>query len=267
VRRVQANHYQWVGIVVGLAGFGLLAWDDLAQGPVFHADAVVNDWVGAHEAAWHLHTIGGIASWPGAVIVAGAAAAVCAVVWFAWGERRIAAWAVGGTLASGLIVTGLKDLFQRTRPPFVDEPLSNSFPSGHTMGATAAMGILLLMGTQVHLDRYRVHGERAKQAWATTLVTWIVLTLGVGAARVLAQAHWMSDVLASWFLGVALVGIMLRAAHIPRPAKAPPPAEVLVGPEKPHVEAAAKAQEKAQEKAETTSGTQPKPTEPVGRRR
>jgi hypothetical protein len=42
---------------------------------------------------------------------------------------------------------------------------------------------------------------------------------------------------------------------------------VLVGPEKPHVEAAAKAQEKAQEKAETTSGTQPKPTEPVGRRR
>jgi undecaprenyl-diphosphatase len=253
VRRLDVQGVQWIGLAIGLAGFALLAWDDLVHGPLFHADVFVNDWVSAHQAAWHLHDVGHWGSYPGDLVVASCAVAVCAVVWFLWGERMVALWAIGGSAASGLFVAGLKTLFARTRPPFEGVPLSNSFPSGHTMGATATLGILLLMGTQVHVDRYRVVGPRAQHIWRGTIITWGVLSLGVGAARVLAQAHWMTDVLASWFLGLAIVSIILRAARIPRRAKAPAPAEVIVGPEKPQVVAAEKAQvkdEKAQVKAD-----------------
>lgn len=231
VRRA-IDDWQWMGIAAGLLLFSALAIDDALHGPVYTADSAVNDWVNGRRAAgWPMHTLGEDASWPGASVVATPLVVVCVVVWWVWGERRIATFAAVGGAGAALLVTGLKLLFERNRPGLSAlAPHSYSFPSGHTMGATAVLGILLVMGTQVHVDRHKIPFERARRIWALALTSWVVLSLGVGMARVAAQDHWMSDVLASWCLGLAIVCAMLRAAGVPRrrtplPEAAPPPVE------------------------------------------
>lgn len=226
------DHWQWAGVVAGLLLFGLLAVDEVMRGPVFQADSVVNGWVTAGaEAGWPTRLVGELLSLPGDTYVAVPLVAICAIVWWILGERRVATWAVVGGAATGVLVKGLKLLFARERPTLSDlAPHSFSFPSGHTMAATAALGILIVMGTQVHVDRRKLQGERARRAWAVAITAWVGVSLGVGFARVLAQAHWMSDVLASWCLGAALVCAVLRGAGVPRrrttlPEPAPAPVE------------------------------------------
>ncbi|MCA1810434.1 MAG: phosphatase PAP2 family protein [Halobacteriales archaeon] len=222
----KVRRWQAVGMAAGLLGFLLLALDDLLRGPVYRLDVVVNAWVSAGVArGLPLHALGAWGSLPGASFATAAATALCAVLWWLWRERRLAAWAVLGSAATALAVTGLKLVFQRDRPPFPDAPHSYAFPSGHTLGATGTLGILLLLATQVHVDRQRLTGRAADWAWARGIAAWILASLLVGACRVLAQDHWMSDVLASLCLGVALVCCVVRVAGIPRPrAKPPPPA-------------------------------------------
>jgi undecaprenyl-diphosphatase len=223
----KVRRWQAIGVAGGLLGFLLLAADDVLQGPVYHLDSLVNGWVSAGVArGLPLHALGGWGSLPGASYATTAAVALCAVVWWRWRERRLAAWAVIGGATAGLAVTLLKLWFQRDRPPFPDAPHSFSFPSGHTLGATATLGILLLLATQVHVDRRRLAGRAADLAWARGIAAWILVSLLVGACRVLAQDHWMSDVLASFCLGLAMVCAVVRVAGIPRPrAKPPPPPE------------------------------------------
>ena len=226
------DHWQWAGVAAGLALFGLLAWDGSVQGPAYQMDSVVNDWVGDRAAdGWPVHRVGeGLSlyadTWIATPVVIG-----FGILWWVWGERRIATWAVVGGGCTALLVTLLKLAFERERPLFSDlAPHSYSFPSGHALVAAAALGILIVMGTQVHVDRQKMQGERARRAWRLALASWIGLSFLVGMARVLAQRHWMTDVLASWCLGLALVCIVLRAAGVPRrrtplPEPAPAPVE------------------------------------------
>lgn len=226
------DDWQWVGIVAGLLLFGGLAVDDALRGPVYHADSAVNDWVTARSSTgFPTHAVGEALSWPGSYYVATPVILGCVILWWIWGERRVATFAAMAGVAASLLVTGLKYVFERQRPAVTAlAPHSYSFPSGHTMGATAVLGVVLVMGTQVHVDRYKVPFERARGIWAWSLTAWVVLSLGVGLARVLAQDHWMSDVLASWCLGLALVCAVLRSAGVPRrrtplPEPAPQPVE------------------------------------------
>lgn len=228
------DHWQWAGVAAGLALFGILAWDSVTHGPAYQMDSVVNDWVGDRaEDGWPVHTVGeGLSlyadTWIATPIVIG-----FGILWWAWGERRVATWAVVGGGATALLVTLLKYTFERERPTFSAlAPHSYSFPSGHTLTAAAALGILIVMGTQVHVDRQKMHGEPARRAWTMALSSWIGLSFLVGVARVLAQRHWMTDVLASWCLGLALVCAVLRAAGVPRrriplPEPAPAPVEAV----------------------------------------
>lgn len=219
-------------MAAGLALFGALAWDGIAHGPVYQADSAVNDWVDdRRQDGWPARSVGEALSRPADTPVATALVLALAALWWLWGERRLATWAVVGGAGSALLLTLLKLAFERERPLLSDlAPHSYSFPSGHTLTAAAALGILLVMGTQVHLDRKKVQGARARRAWRIALATWILLSLLVGVGRVLAQRHWMSDVLASWCLGLALVCAVLRAADVPRrrlplPQRAPEPVE------------------------------------------
>lgn len=222
----KVRRWQLFGMIGGLLGFALLALDDVLKGPVYHLDSTINDWVSAGvNSGLPLHSVGDFGSLPGATLVLAPIVAVCAVTWWLWRERRIAYWAVVGGGGAGLLVAGLKYLFERSRPLGAVAP-EYSFPSGHTMGATATLGILLILGTQVHVDRKRITGLDAEKVWARGIKFWILTTFVVGASRVLSQNHWMSDVVASWCLGVAVVCAVVRMAGIPRPrAKPPPPPE------------------------------------------
>lgn len=78
-----------------------------------------------------------------------------------------------------------------------------AYPSGHTMGATLSWGLALVLGTRAvqrrqHLDPW------ALAAWGT------VAFLG-GISRLPVHAHWWTDVVASWLLGIALLALGILA--------------------------------------------------------
>lgn len=89
-------------------------------------------------------------------------------------------------------------------PPFETSP---SFPSGHTLNATVLVGITLyLMAITPSLRIGGSHGRAVR--WATAAaVAWAVL---MGLSRVYLGAHWLTDVMAGWLVGVGWVlGIVL----------------------------------------------------------
>jgi membrane-associated phospholipid phosphatase len=106
-------------------------------------------------------------------------------------------------LAAPLCEWTLKQVFMRPRP----ENLSFSFPSGHSTAAAAFFGaVIYLCGS---LPPRRRDLVRALAALMIVLV---------GLARVILRAHWPSDVVAGFALGLALATIAsLLAASEPAP--------------------------------------------------
>jgi len=101
-------------------------------------------------------------------------------------------------LAGGVgLSEGLKAVFGRDRPPEAwraVEAVNASFPSGHALLATVfylSMGVILA----------RAFPRRHHKAWILGVA--VLLTLIVGLTRVYLAAHWASDVLAGWSVGVA----------------------------------------------------------------
>jgi len=78
-----------------------------------------------------------------------------------------------------------------------------AYPSGHTMGATLSWGLALILGTRAVQRRHEL------DPWA--IAAWGAVALLGGISRIPVHAHWWTDVVASWFLGVALLalGILL----------------------------------------------------------
>ncbi|MDF3312638.1 phosphatase PAP2 family protein [Rhodococcus sp. T2V] len=111
-------------------------------------------------------------------------------------DRRREAVLVAGAMLSGLaVMTALKNLFERQRPPLPDrlvEISSFSFPSGHAMMTAILASVLVAVVLRdVLVRRVRI-----------TLVFLLVLyPLAVGLSRVYLGAHWMTDVLAGWAFG------------------------------------------------------------------
>ncbi|MEU4743502.1 phosphatase PAP2 family protein [Actinosynnema sp. NPDC023658] len=106
-----------------------------------------------------------------------------------WVATHVVVTAAGG----GLLGVVVKALVGRVRP-LVDVEVATvpgwSFPSGHTLGATVTYGVLLLVFASVRRARLVL----------TSLVVGIVLV--VGFTRVALGAHYATDVLGGWLLGV-----------------------------------------------------------------
>ena len=104
-----------------------------------------------------------------------------------------------GTPVAGTVITLLKWLFRRQRPPgegrgFYTRFDRHAFPSGHA-GRSACMIILL---TPV-----------IPSTWGRVLFTlWVGL---VGLARIALQVHFVSDIVGGWTVGL-LVGLILQMA-------------------------------------------------------
>jgi undecaprenyl-diphosphatase len=114
---------------------------------------------------------------------------------------------VAGAMLSGMLVmTGLKMLFGRARPPFperlVDEA-THSFPSGHAM-----MSAILVCVVGAAL--VRVAGPSARNPVVFGLLA--LWTVAVGLSRVYLGAHWLTDVLAGWAFGVAWAALWIWGA-------------------------------------------------------
>lgn len=124
--------------------------------------------------------------------------------------RRVEAVMVGGAMVSGfLLMSGLKLVFGRERPPFPErlvEEVTHSFPSGHAM--MSAILVCVVGSTVVRLT------GRLGPVLACGLALW---TVSIGLSRVYLGAHWLTDVLAGWLLGIAWAALWIWAA--PRVAR------------------------------------------------
>jgi undecaprenyl-diphosphatase len=105
-------------------------------------------------------------------------------------------WQSVDSIALGAVTSeGMKYAFSRSRPAQTDDPNkwfqgrgNKSFPSDEVMIATTAITPFVLE-----------YGSEHPAVWALE-----ILPLYVAVARVKAQAHWQSDVLASFVIGTAI---------------------------------------------------------------
>jgi undecaprenyl-diphosphatase len=225
------RQWQRWGVAIG-SGIGLLVTlDFLFGGPVSGLDQAIYDRISAwHDAGLPVHWWGEAATRLLAPDAATAIMTAVVVWWWLRGQRRLASWAAGCGAVSAILITILKQTVRRELPPVAAGAwYGYSFPSGHTIGAAAALGILILLGAQRHIDRRRLHGAAARRTWAVAVTAWALLTVLVGIGRVLTQRHWASDVLASWGIGAALACGTLLLARVPS-SPAPVPGATPAGP-------------------------------------
>jgi YegS/Rv2252/BmrU family lipid kinase len=182
------------------------AWD-----PLLDVDRAVGTWPesftrGNHAAYVFWHAIAlATTTLPEAI----ATVVTGVVLWFK-GYRRAAAWTVGVMAVTGLATAFLKQVIGRERPVW-DDPIqvlhSFSFPSGHSSGIAAAMGVTIVL-TEMLVRRPGVR--------RVVRILAIALALLVGVDRIFLGVHNLSDVVAGYSLGVAVVLLGL-AVYSPTP--------------------------------------------------
>ena len=115
----------------------------------------------------------------------------------------------GAALVSTTATTLGKRLVGRTRPdhseavpPFETTP---SFPSGHTLNTTVVIGVLVyIMCLQFQMLWVRI----------TAITAGAMFIIAMGLSRVFLGHHWMTDVMAGWFLGLAWVCMVILAHRL-----------------------------------------------------
>lgn len=137
-------------------------------------------------------------------------------------------WMGGGSCPYGdpWLVDVLKHLFHRTRPSPVHSTFA--FPSGHTTEVTFIWGVVLFMLLPTAISAVRQVPQTGKHEYPPLLVRafdinyrkiprkliWAITIATTGSGRVLADAHWTTDVLAGACLGIALVNATVLLCHI-----------------------------------------------------
>ena len=105
--------------------------------------------------------------------------AIVAAAWLGWLAHRAA-----------------KVAFVRVRPS-TGRRRTDSYPSGHTMGVTALAAVIGHV-----LSRDGLLSQRPALALAATA------SVAMGAQRVLADDHWITDVVGGWLFGAAVGGLV-----------------------------------------------------------
>ena len=125
-------------------------------------------------------------------------------------RRQLALVWLLAMIATGVLNLGLKAVFSRDRPPFrdgiIDEP-SYSFPSGHSMGAVLAFGLLTYFLLLALSDR------REK---IVVVIVAAAMILAIGLSRIYLGAHYFSDVVGGYTVGGAWLSVCISAIEAAR---------------------------------------------------
>lgn len=104
---------------------------------------------------------------------------------------------------TGFLSVGLKQLFKRMRPinSLIKTPLSYSFPSGHTMFATAFYGLII----------YFIWKSKIK-SFIKYILTFIIsmIIIFVAISRIYLGVHYFSDVVAGFIFGILLLILLIN---------------------------------------------------------
>jgi len=123
-------------------------------------------------------------------------AVVAGLLWVS-GRRRLAVWSAVVTALGGLLGLLMKIAVARVRPVLPD-PVAvaggYSFPSGHALNSALCCGILLV-----------VLAETGSRWLRPAMLAAAVVVLGIGLDRVALGVHFVSDVVAGWFVAGAVV--------------------------------------------------------------
>ena len=110
------------------------------------------------------------------------------------------------SLGSFIIMWSMKQYFSRTRPddPVYKAAMGFSFPSGHAMSAMTFYGLL------IYLIWKNVHNVTFK--WILTFLLIIFIHL-IGFSRIYLRAHYASDVIGGFSLGLIWLVLSLWVMH------------------------------------------------------
>jgi undecaprenyl-diphosphatase len=171
-----------------------LAEDVLDSDSIVLADSWLAHWLAAHRTSVGIGVFNAITflgNWEVVIVV------LVAAVVFLWNRRRRSALAMIVAATGSQIVVSLGKVgFGRPRPPAVlavITPLDASFPSGHSSISVAlyALGFYLLFRS--------ARSPRLKRLW---LALAFLFPLLIGFSRLYLGAHYLSDVLGGWGVGL-----------------------------------------------------------------
>jgi membrane-associated phospholipid phosphatase len=198
-----------LAVVLAGLGFGTLLllvhghWTPLLRLDRSIADGL-NDLVAPHAAVVRALTAITAAGGPSFLV---ALVAVVVVLLLIRRRPRLAIYLAVTGIGALLLDPSLKALVGRLRP-VVAEPIAvgggNSFPSGHTLGATVAYGMLALVFLPLARGRWR--------GWLIGVAA--ALAVVVGLTRLALGVHYLSDVLAGWLLGLAWISVTAYAFRL-----------------------------------------------------
>jgi len=206
LRAIRFERRLWRHVIVGLIAGAVattLVWLFVDMPMLAWAEGVQSDWT--EDVIRIVNRFGG--GMNPVLIVAFFLIAGIAYLQPRWVSYAIAMGLAG--LGAGIAAQIIKHLVGRARPELWLGPShyapgsSTSFPSGHTVGAFALAGVLML-------------GSRS----TTLRVISLLLAIAVGLARVLAFRHWTSDVTASAIVGLLAAWIALSVIPL---TKSPEP--------------------------------------------
>jgi membrane protein DedA with SNARE-associated domain/membrane-associated phospholipid phosphatase len=208
-RRLDARSPRGFWLTFTVAAGGLTAWafGALTQDVTGHDDTALADphvtaWVIAHRTGWLTNALQ-VLTWLGStavIIPAGLAVGLYFVLRRRdWRPLALLAAAVAGAVGLYNLV---KSVVGRPRPPaaiWIGHYTGASFPSGHATQSAAFYAMLaIVLGAGLAIRRRAI-------LW----VAGALVVLVVGASRIYLGAHWLTDVLAGYALGVTWVAIVV----------------------------------------------------------
>ncbi len=185
----------FIMIVVSGLVFGSLAEDLVNRETLSTMDPVFGGWLIAHTTLTGNYFFSMITFLGNALVISAGTGLLG--FWFAkkklWSKLRILLSTVGGAALLNFV---LKNVFLRTRPDFPLAFLHEtgfSFPSGHTMISIAFYGILFFL-----IFPYL----KSWKGKTLVIISWIALSGLIGFSRLYLGAHYLTDVLGGWSVGL-----------------------------------------------------------------
>ena len=194
-------------LTVAIGALAVWAFAGLTQDVVGHDEAALVDphvlrWVASHRTDWLTSVMKAVTRLGSTAVIVPLFVIVISVLVIRrrdWWSSALLALAVTGAMGLYNIVKGAVG---RVRPPrglWIGHYGGGSFPSGHASQSIAFLGMLAIV----------LSAGRSGKSRAVIWTGAVLVVVMVGASRVYLGAHWLSDILGGWALGVAWLSVLL----------------------------------------------------------
>ena len=106
---------------------------------------------------------------------------------------------------NSVLVASLKDWTNIARPPrdyWLTSTSAGSFPSGHVANTTVFVVVAVVLLSQIHIQHQKLFQFAG-----------IMVCVAMAWSRLALNVHWLSDVVAGWFVGTASAFVVLHVVQ------------------------------------------------------